>query len=114
MWVISHDQPAIIPDIYNDARVLVSAYRSTFVRSMAMVPVGKPSIAAIGAYWAQPHTATPSKMDTLAAIADSALIETADLHATAGHPRHERRSRRRRESSRRVEGAIAHERDVKG
>src|ERR1044071_5515183 len=57
-WVITHAEPAIIPDIYQDERVLLPAYRGTFVKSMAMVPVGKPPLAAIGAYWATHHTAS--------------------------------------------------------
>jgi hypothetical protein len=75
-WVISNDAAAVIPDIYSDPRVLVEAYRPTFVRSMAMVPFGRPPIGAIGAYWARPHEATQSQLETLAAIADSALIQT--------------------------------------
>jgi two-component system CheB/CheR fusion protein len=75
-WVITHNSAAVIPDIHADDRVLQAAYRPTFVRSMAMVPVGNPPIAAIGAYWASAHTATDSQMDILAAIGDSALIQT--------------------------------------
>jgi GAF domain-containing protein len=77
-WVITHDEPAIIPDVYDDPRVLLSAYRGTFVRSMAMVPVGKPPLGAIGAYWAAHHVASRSEMEMLAAIADSALIQIDD------------------------------------
>lgn len=74
-WVITHDEPAIIPDVYEDPRVLMSAYRGTFVKSMAMVPVGKPPLGAIGAYWAAHHIASRSEMEMLVAIADSALIQ---------------------------------------
>ena len=77
-WVMLHGTPAIIPDIYADERVPIEAYRTTFVKSMAMVPVGRPPVAAIGAYWATPHEATQSQIETLAAIADSAFIQTSD------------------------------------
>ena len=78
-WVISHKVPAIIADIYTDPRVPVDAYRSTFVRSMAMVPIGKSDpIGAIGAYWATPHEATQSEMETLATLADSAALAGED------------------------------------
>src|SRR5262249_50819595 len=54
-WVMTNALDAVILDIYNDPRVPVEAYRPTFVRSMAMVPVGAPPLGAIGAYWARPH-----------------------------------------------------------
>jgi len=74
-WVMTHAEPAIIKDIYEDARVLHDAYRPTFVKSMAMVPIGNPPFAAIGAYWATPHEATDQEIETLKAIADSAMIQ---------------------------------------
>ena len=77
-WVMINGQPAVIPDIFNDARVPIEAYRATFVRSMAMVPVGEPPIAAIGAYWSSNHEATQSQIEMLSAIADSAFIQTDD------------------------------------
>ena len=75
-WVITNNAVAVIPDIYADPRVLVEAYRPTFVRSMAMVPVGDPAVGAIGAYWSSNHEATKDQLETLAAIADSAIIQT--------------------------------------
>jgi GAF domain-containing protein len=74
-WVIEHGVPAVIADIYEDERVLHEAYRTTFVRSMAMIPVGRPAFGAIGAYWATRHEPTRDEIDTLIAIADSALIQ---------------------------------------
>jgi GAF domain-containing protein len=73
-WVMQHNTPVVVPDIYEDPRVLHSAYRPTFVKSVAMVPVGSPAFAAIGAYWANSHTATPSELEVLQAMADSAAI----------------------------------------
>lgn len=75
-WVMTHGEAAIIPDIYSDRRVLQDAYRPTFVKSMAMVPVGAPPFAAIGAYWGTMHEASASQMETLKAIAESALLQT--------------------------------------
>lgn len=44
--------PIFIPDVSRDARVPLSAYLATFVRSMAMFPLGAPApIAALGLYW---------------------------------------------------------------
>ena len=64
----------VVPDIYVDDRILHDAYRPTFVKTVAMVPVGSPPFAAIGAYWAQEHTATQSELEMLQAMADSAAI----------------------------------------
>lgn len=74
-WVMANDAVAVIPDITVDDRVLQDAYRATFVRSMAMVPVGQPPVAAIGAYWSTPHVATENEVDTLRALAESAMIQ---------------------------------------
>jgi hypothetical protein len=38
-WVILHGEIAVIPEIYSDARIPHAAYRPTFVKSLAMVPV---------------------------------------------------------------------------
>lgn len=74
-WVISHGETATIPDVYADPRVPQDAYRPTFVKSMAMVPVGAaPAIGAVGAYWATAHHATESELETLKALADSAFL----------------------------------------
>ena len=58
-----------------DPRVPQDAYRPTFVKSMAMVPVGsRPAIGAVGAYWATAHHASESELETLKALADSAFL----------------------------------------
>jgi GAF domain-containing protein len=71
-WVMQHGQPAVIEDIYADERIPADAYRPTFVKSLAMVPVRRPEpLAAIGAYWARPHLATPEQLTSLRVIADA-------------------------------------------
>ncbi|MET0904724.1 MAG: response regulator [Tardiphaga sp.] len=76
-WAMVNRQTVIIPDIYADERVPHDLYRSTFVRSMLMVPVGSPDVtAAIGAYWAEqitPHAVTINRLETLARSAAIAL-----------------------------------------
>jgi hypothetical protein len=48
--------PIVIPDITNDARVPLQLYLATFVKSMAMFPLGAPvPIAALGLYWREPR-----------------------------------------------------------
>jgi len=71
-WVMSNAESVVIPDVFADPRVLHEAYRATFVKSMAMVPVGTPPFAAIGAYWASHHEATTNELEMLQAMADSA------------------------------------------
>ena len=71
-WVMLHGEPVVLPDIYADPRIPCDAYRPTFVKSLAMVPVRTSDpIAAIGAYWASAHHATKQELDLLSSLADS-------------------------------------------
>lgn len=82
-WVMNNAQAVIIEDIYSDPRVPVEAYRPTFVKSMAMVPVRRDvPIAAIGNYWASHRAPTEAEMAILQALADtvSVALENADLY----------------------------------
>ena len=76
-WVMLNDETAIIPDIEDDARVPVEAYRTTSMRSLIMVPIGSPEpVAALGAYWCASviaDDATVCRMETLAQQAAAAL-----------------------------------------
>ena len=74
-WAMLHGTPAVVPDVYKDERIPIEAYRPTFVKSLAIVPVGDQPIGAIGAYWAMRHTATPDEL--------AALQELGDLTAAA-------------------------------
>ena len=50
-WAMIHQQPAVVEDIYSDARIPIDAYEPTFVRSVVMVPIrAMEPIGAIGAY----------------------------------------------------------------
>jgi len=74
-WVMIHREAAVIPDIYADPRVLTEAYRPTFVKSMAMVPIRAAApIGAIGNYWASVHHASDEEVKLLQALADSTSI----------------------------------------
>lgn len=69
-WVMMNRQPAVIEDVFADPRIPTEAYRPTFVRSLAMMPVGEQSpIAAIGNYWAKQYLATPAQLKTLLQLA---------------------------------------------
>lgn len=65
--------PILIPDIYADTRVPIEAYAPTFVRSMAMFPIGigTPRMA-MGAYWAAAGTIDPLVVSTMLSITRAA------------------------------------------
>lgn len=74
-WTMLNRQPAVIEDIYSDERIPHEAYRPTFVKSLAMVPIRTiDPIGAIGNYWADPHRASPAEVELLQALADSTAI----------------------------------------
>lgn len=74
-WAMLNRTPAVIPDIYVDARIPVEAYRPTFVKSLAMVPIRTlDPIGAIGNYWAQPHEPTEEEVSILHALADTTAV----------------------------------------
>ena len=74
-WVMSNRQAVAIPDIYVDPRIPHAAYRPTFVRSLAMVPVRDTDpVAAIGAYWADNHVATDEELRVLKVLADASAL----------------------------------------
>lgn len=74
-WSMIHRVPVVIADIYHDERVPHSAYRPTFVRSLALVPIRTDEpLGAIGAYWAHHHEATAAEVGMLQALADSTAV----------------------------------------
>ncbi|PNU05594.1 ATP-binding protein [Novosphingobium guangzhouense] len=82
-WVMLNAQSIVIDDIYKDPRVPVEAYRPTFVKSMAMVPIRRNSpIGAIGNYWSSHHAPSAEEVAILQALADttSVALENADLY----------------------------------
>jgi GAF domain-containing protein len=74
-WAMLNDDVAIVPDITEDERVPIEAYRPTFVKSLVMVPVGRPKpVAAIGAYWARVHQPTEQQLQMLRDLAHEAAV----------------------------------------
>jgi putative nucleotidyltransferase with HDIG domain len=74
-WTMLNKKPALIEDIYADERVPHEAYRPTFVRSLAMVPIRQlDPLGAIGNYWAEPHEPTTREVQLLQALADSTAV----------------------------------------
>jgi two-component system CheB/CheR fusion protein len=82
-WVMVNAQSVVIEDIYDDPRVPVEAYRPTFVKSMAMVPIRRTSpIGAIGNYWSTHRLPSAEELAVLQALADttSVALENAELY----------------------------------
>ena len=79
-WVMLRNSPAVIRNVYDDPRIPHDAYKPTFVRSLAMVPVRAPEpIAAIGAYWGGEHEASEAEVAILECLADSAALAIRNL-----------------------------------
>jgi signal transduction histidine kinase/CheY-like chemotaxis protein len=84
-WAMENHQTAVIPDVFDDPRVPVEAYRTTFVRSMLMVPIGRINpIAAVGAYWSEFGQPTDNEIALLEALARAAstALENGRLFAS--------------------------------
>lgn len=74
-WCMRSRQPVVIPDVEGDERIPIAAYRPTFIKSLAMVPIRTQNpIGAIGNYWAKPHLATPEEVRLLQALADTTSV----------------------------------------
>lgn len=74
-WAMLNRQATVVEDIYADSRIPADAYRPTFVKSLAMVPIRTASpVGAIGNYWAKPYRASAEEVKLLQALADSTSI----------------------------------------
>lgn len=74
-WVMLNRQSVVIEDIYQDARIPHVAYRPTFVKSLAMVPIRtKDPIGAIGLYWAAPCRPDEQQLKLIQALADTTAV----------------------------------------
>jgi signal transduction histidine kinase len=83
-WSIIHRREAVIEDIYADPRIPHDAYRPTFVKSLAMVPVRTlDPIGAIGNYWAQRHRPTEHEVRLLQALADTTAVALENVQVYA-------------------------------
>jgi two-component system CheB/CheR fusion protein len=69
-WCMLNNQIAVIDDVFADPRIPAEVYRSTFVKSLIMAPVGatKP-VAAIGAYWAARRNFSETEVAIVTSIA---------------------------------------------
>lgn len=79
-WVITHNQPAVIEDVFADPRVNHEACRATFVKSLAIVPVGRDTAkAAISCSWAKNYRATGDEVALQQALADAMAVGLSNI-----------------------------------
>ncbi len=81
-WTMLHKESVVIEDVRNDPRIPQDVYRTTFVRSLAMVPIrASAPIGAIGNYWATVRRASAAEVKILRALADltSVALENVQL-----------------------------------
>jgi signal transduction histidine kinase len=78
-WAMLHRESVAVEDIYADERIPLDAYRSTFVKSLAMVPIRQEDpIGAIGAYWATRRVVSERELRLLEALASAAAVAVAN------------------------------------
>lgn len=74
-WSMLNKKSVMIEDIYKDPRVPQTAYKSTFVKSLLIVPIRMENpIGAIGNYWKIHHKSTNEEIKLLEALANSTSI----------------------------------------
>ena len=82
-WSILNHQTATVDDVYADGRIPAEAYRTTFVKSLVMVPMRRDQefVGAMGAYWSVPRKASEREIALLEAVvgAASAAVANAQL-----------------------------------
>lgn len=80
-WSMLNRLPAVIEDIYADPRIPADAYRPTFVKSLAMVPIRTAApMGAIGNYWAERHLPTAEEVELLQALANTTAVAMENAH----------------------------------
>jgi diguanylate cyclase (GGDEF)-like protein len=81
-WAMLNRRTAVIEDIYKDSRIPADAYRPTFVKSLAMVPIRTAvPVGAIGNYWARPYRPTAEEVTLLETLADTTAIAIENVQA---------------------------------
>ena len=74
-WAMNNRRSVAIEDIYIDDRIPHAAYRPTFVKSLAMVPIRKlDPVGAIGNYWGHQRQPSSDELELLQALADSTAV----------------------------------------
>jgi signal transduction histidine kinase len=83
-WAMLNRKPAVVEDIYADSRIPADAYRPTFVKSLAMVPIRTiDPIGAIGNYWATQRQPTEEEVWLLQSLADITAVTIENVYVYA-------------------------------
>lgn len=113
-WAMLNSKPAVIEDIYQDSRIPHEAYKSTFVKSLAMVPIRTSDpIGAIGNYWAERHMPTEEEVGLLQSLADitAVTLENIKVHDELEY-RVRNRTAQLHERNREITDSIAYARRI--
>lgn len=79
-WCMVHKEAVVVENIYADSRIPAEAYRPTFVKSLAMVPIRKNEpLGAIGNYWAKKYRASEEELELLQALADATSVALTNI-----------------------------------
>ena len=84
-WAMLNRATAVVPNIYDDARIPHDAYRPTFVQSLVMVPVRRQDpLGAIGVYWSFRHTPEGDRILRIESLAraTATALENVGLYAS--------------------------------
>lgn len=74
-WAMLHHETVAVEDVFADPRVPAEAYRPTFVKSLAVVPIrAVEPLGAIGCYWSVRHRATEDELGLLRSLADGVAV----------------------------------------
>lgn len=87
-WSMHNRETVAIRDVRLDPRIPQAAYAKTFVRSLVMVPIGRPvAIAALGAYWSDVRDHAADTIKRLEALAQLATIAIENARLTQARNR---------------------------
>ena len=83
-WAMKNKQAVAIEDIYQDNRIPHDAYKPTFVKSLAMVPIRTINpVGAIGNYWANKKKVSAEELHLLQALADITAVTLENIRMYA-------------------------------
>lgn len=87
-WAMRHRETVTVSDVRLDPRIPQDAYTPTFVRSLIMVPIGRPvAVAALGAYWSEVRTHDQNTIKRLQSLASLATISIENARLTEARHR---------------------------
>lgn len=83
-WAMLNRSATAIEDISGDERIPYEAYRPSYIRSLAVVPIRREDpLAAVAVYWGAPRRTSAEELDLLQTLADatSVAMENVQIYA---------------------------------